>query len=328
MAITLRAGASAKGIDFTTYFDTFLGKSGDDDHGGNPTFYGDSTYAGDQLALTYTNDRLVLAEGDDLNYTFATHVLAGELDSLAFGSYGDNYSIGADGLLTGTVAVLTVSGLDLSSAAGVKGDVHDVIYGLMGSNADPLLDIIDAEAQIVHGSSGGDKYVGTDFADKAYGYAGRDALAGGDGNDRIEGGAGNDVLEGDAGKDKLYGDSGKDVLIGGVGKDALSGGTAKDTFRYLDLADSTVKKNGQDVIHDFDGDKIDLKAIDANATKGGDQKFSFLGDEDFTGKAGELVYDVKGKHTYVSGDVDGDGRADFMIDLIGKHALDKGDFLL
>ena len=330
MAITLKAGSTANGVDFTTYFDTFLANSGHDDHGGNPTFYGGTSFDGDQLALTYTNDRLILAEGDDLNYTFATHVLAGKLDTLSFGSYGDDYAIDANGLLVDTVSVVTVSGLGLSSPAGVKGDVHDVIYGFMGSSADAFHEIIDAEAQIVHGSKGVDTYVGTAFADKAYGYAGNDDFAGGGGNDLVKGGDGNDALAGDAGADKLYGEAGNDVLTGGGGKDALYGGDGKDAFAYLDLGDSTAKKSGQDVVYDFDvaADRIDVKAIDANDDKAGNQKFRFLGDADFSGKAGELAYDVKGNHTYVSGDVDGDGKADFTIDLAGKHGLEASDFLL
>lgn len=330
MAITLRAGSTANGIDFTTYFDDFLAKSGNDDHGGNPTFYGDSTYEGDQLALSYTHDRLILAEGDDLNYTFATHVLAGRLETLSFGTYGDDYSFNDDGELVGTVSVVTVSGLDLYSAAGVKGDVHNVIYGFMGSDASEFLDIIEAEAQIVHGSKGADKYVGTDYADKAYGYGGNDTFSGGDGNDILKGASGNDKLVGDDGNDTLYGETGNDTLIGGEGKDTLYGGSGKDVFSYLDADDSTVKAAGRDILRDFKAsdDTLSLRAIDANETKGGDQKFSFLGDDGFTGTAGELAYVVKGSHTLVSGDTDGDGKADFTIDLAGKHTLDASDFLL
>jgi serralysin len=313
MTITLRAGATADGVNFSTYFKTFLAKSGDDDHGGNPIFYGGSTqYDGDQLALSYTKDRLILAEGDDLNYTFSTHVLAGQLDTLKFGAYGDDYSVDDDGFLVGTVTTVEVSGLDLYSAAGVKGDVHDLIAGFMGSDTTFFRDLIAEEAQVVYGSKGDDVYVGTAFGDKAFGYAGDDTLAGGAGKDKLDGAAGDDSLRGDAGRDTLTGGSGDDTFVFAAVGDSGTKGTTRDTILDFSIAD----------------DLISLKAIDADETKGGNQAFAFAGKGGFTDTAGELVYKVSGGHTIVSGDVDGNGKADFSIDLVGKLALDADDFLL
>jgi hypothetical protein len=47
----------------------------------------------------------------------------------------------------------------------------------------------------------------------------------------------------------------------------------------------------------------------------------------FTGNAGELRYQELNGNTYVYGDTDGDGTADFTICLTGSHTLASGDFI-
>ena len=79
-----------------------------------------------------------------------------------------------------------------------------------------------------------------------------------------------------------------------------------------------------DVITDFnqaEGDVIDLSGIDAIAG-GTDDAFAFLGTGAFTGTAGELRYFVYNGNTFVEGDVDGDGAADFMIALQSDAPID------
>ena len=69
-----------------------------------------------------------------------------------------------------------------------------------------------------------------------------------------------------------------------------------------------------DEIDDFsraEGDRIDLSRIDASSTMVGDQAFNFVGSARFTGTAGELRY-ASGE---LQGDVNGDGSADFRIDM-------------
>ena len=57
-------------------------------------------------------------------------------------------------------------------------------------------------------------------------------------------------------------------------------------------------------------DRINLAAIDANAVALGDQAFAYIGSTSFSSTtAGELRYDGG----TLSGDVDGDGQADFEI---------------
>ena len=147
-------------------------------------------------------------------------------------------------------------------------------------------------------------------------------------NNVITGGAGNDTLNGGAGNDTLNGGNGNDVLVGGTGADVLTGGAGADVFRFTSLADSTVAAGGRDTIRDFaSGDKIDLHLIDANASLPGDQAFSFIGTNAFSGAAGQLRYAASGGNTLITGDVNGDRVADFSILVSGAHAFSGSDFV-
>lgn len=143
--------------------------------------------------------------------------------------------------------------------------------------------------------------------------------------------AGNDVIKGGAGLDVLYGFGGNDKITGGRGPDQLFGGAGADTFIFKSIKDSTAAVSGRDTIHDFSQsqkDKIDLKAIDANTKSAGDQAFKFIGSEAFHKKAGELRYEKRGGDTVVHGDLNGDGKADFSIELGHALALKASDFIL
>jgi hypothetical protein len=48
----------------------------------------------------------------------------------------------------------------------------------------------------------------------------------------------------------------------------------------------------------------------------------------FTGKTGELRFDKLNSDTYIYGDINGDGKADFAIHLDDAVALQKGYFVL
>jgi Ca2+-binding RTX toxin-like protein len=149
--------------------------------------------------------------------------------------------------------------------------------------------------------------------------------------DVIHGGGHDNVLTGGGGNDLLAGHAANDRLIGGLGADKLYGGVDADTFVFAKVADSTVLKAGRDTIYDFsqaEGDRIGLAAIDANSKVKGNQDFSFIGNEAFHHQAGELRYRHSGTDTIVSGDVNGDGRADFAILLKGHFTLADTDFVL
>ncbi|MFB2552772.1 pre-peptidase C-terminal domain-containing protein [Ensifer soli] len=150
-------------------------------------------------------------------------------------------------------------------------------------------------------------------------------------NDTIRGGDTATTLYGYAGKDVLYGNGGNDKLIGGLGADKLYGGDGRDLFVFKTIRDSTVAASGRDKIFDFsvdDRDRIDLRTIDADTTARGNNKFTFIGSDMFSKEAGELRAAKVGGNTLVSGDVDGDGKSDFSIFLVGNVVLDNGSFLL
>lgn len=152
------------------------------------------------------------------------------------------------------------------------------------------------------------------------------SLHGDFGDNKLYGGAGDDKLHGYRGRDYLSGGDGNDLLRGGRGKDNLVGGDDADVFVFRSALQAG-NGHSRDIIRDFsdaDGDRIDLREIDANAKASGNQAFSFIGTEEFSGKAGELRY-LDG---VVAGDVNGDKKVDFEIQIANGHPLDPGDFLL
>ena len=155
---------------------------------------------------------------------------------------------------------------------------------------------------------------------------GRFSMTGGHGADVLRGGAGNDQLQGADGIDQLYGNAGIDVLTGGLGGDTLYGGAGNDVFAYGDIGETTVA--AFDKIADWNaGDRIKLAAIDANTGVAGDQAFAFIGSAAFSA-AGQLQVTATASATYIRGDVDGDGGADFMIRLSGNQTLAASAFIL
>jgi Ca2+-binding RTX toxin-like protein len=155
---------------------------------------------------------------------------------------------------------------------------------------------------------------------------GADRLIGGKGNDNLDGNIGNDRVIGGEGDDTLNGGRGNDTVIGGLGTDSLSGGKNTDQFVFNDIAESVVGAN-RDVIINFHHDQhdhINLAGIDADTTQANDQAFHFIGSGAFTSAAGELRY----AGGLLQGDVDGDGVADFEVQLLNVAALVHSDFIL
>lgn len=152
----------------------------------------------------------------------------------------------------------------------------------------------------------------------------------GNGNsDTIDGRAGNDRLYGYDGDDTLIGRGGEDWLVGGAGLDTLVGGDDRDVFVFDD-GDTGATRNTADRITQFEQsvDTIRLRPMDADTTVAGDQNFSFIGSAAFSGVAGQLRYSHVNNFTYVEGDTNGDGTADFFIRINGIHALITSDFTL
>lgn len=183
-----------------------------------------------------------------------------------------------------------------------------------------VTDVIDT-GQRIEGTAGADlisettsvagQSRATQWADGIYGFGGNDQLFGGGGDDYLDGGIGNDTLWGGAGGDDLF------------------GGTGADQFCFAAASDSLT--NDRDSIVDFkrsEGDKINLSAIDANLLATGNQAFSFIGGAAFSGVAGQLRAQYSAGQTLVSGDLNGDGVADFGFALQGNVSLIGTDFYL
>lgn len=147
-------------------------------------------------------------------------------------------------------------------------------------------------------------------------------LTGADGSQKLFGNGAANVLKGLDGNDKLYGGSGADDLFGGSGA---------DRFIFKALSDSKVASSGRDTIFDFShsgGDRIDLSDIDAIVSTAKNDAFTFIGEEAFSGKAGELRFVTKASDTYIYANVDKDKTAEFALHLDDKVTLVKGDFIL
>ena len=155
------------------------------------------------------------------------------------------------------------------------------------------------------------------------GNASANVIRGNSAANSIDGDDGDDTLSGFGGNDTIIGGLGADTINGGAGADTLTGGgiaLEADTFVFSSASDTST--SNFDRITDFedDTDIIDLSAIDADTTTTGNQDFDIVAV--FGGNAGELTisYDGVSNSTIMLGDVNGDGAADFRIDLLG------GDF--
>ena len=151
------------------------------------------------------------------------------------------------------------------------------------------------------------------------------------GVENLRGTAADDVLAGNADANWLFGGAGDDRLIGNGSGDIMYGGAGRDLF-VLRPGDSGVGAAGAaDGIADFsrsDGDRIDLRRIDAIVGTGTNEAFTFIGTASFSGQAGELRYSGNGTQKVVRGDIDGDRIADFAIVVFPVNALDATDFIL
>ena len=143
-----------------------------------------------------------------------------------------------------------------------------------------------------------------------------------------------DLLTGGAGANTLQGTVRADVLFGSTGRDTMTGGAGADTFVFTALNQSGITAASRDVITDFVNgtDRIDLSGIDAKTTVIGNDAFTFIGNGVFAGGgaagAGQLRYSFAGTNTIVEGDVNGDGLADFQIQLTGHHTMTVADMVL
>lgn len=241
---------------------------------------------------------------------------------LDFGGGGDTGTgaAGYDTLLGGTGDDVLLGGDASDILRGGSG--NDTLNGEGGAGDFDLIDFSDANALINFTLN----RVGT--ATFAAGGLGTDTYS------NMEGVIGTnfaDILTGSSLADELRGGGGADTLNGMGGQDLLQGDGGADTFRFTDIAHSTVA--GPDVIRDFEdavaGERIDLSAIDANTSvaAAGNQTFGFAG-QTTTVSANSVNWFQQDGNTFVQADVNGDATADFMIKLDGLHSLQSSDFVL
>ena len=306
-------------------------------HDGNDTMFGNG--GNDTLLGGNGNDRLFGGPGHDrlLGEAGNDHIEGGTGNDTLFGGSGNDTLLGGPG----------IDRLHLDDGDDVLrgGDGRDwLVVGARGATVDLTIggpqntgygrDVISGIPNI-QGGAGNDVLMGNAAANTLLGGGGNDRLFGRLGADRLEGNAGNDLLDGGLGNDTLLGGFGSDTLIGGSGTDILTGGPGADVFVFRSLGDTSRDVSRADVITDFQRglDRIDLRQIDADTGRAGNNSFSFIGTADFS-RAGQVSYEridrpgTQNDFTHVLLDVDGDGRADGIIRLQGLHNLTANDFLL
>jgi Ca2+-binding RTX toxin-like protein len=198
-----------------------------------------------------------------------------------------------------------------------SGQVLDVVVSLLYPNSFQF----DGSAE----TDGGFDITGNTSSEILIGGGGDDTLIGGGGYDNLTGGAGDDIIVGVA----AFGTFAVN-MDGGLGADRLyasgKGNHTTSTISYHDIADSTPAD--PDTIFNLGAqDFIYLYAIDADTGQADDQAFTIV--DHFDGHAGELMlsYDHLRKLTNLEADVDGDGQADMLVVLTGKH-VDFDNFAL
>lgn len=158
------------------------------------------------------------------------------------------------------------------------------------------------------------------------GTSGRDLLLAPRQNSELIGGAGNDLLRGNTGNDALWGGRGQDILSGaqgnnwlqgGQGSDWLIGGTGKDFFSYQA---NDVSSLWQDKIIDFnglEGDRLGITAVLDGEDPFANTGWDYIDSKPFSEAAAELRF----ANGHLLGDVDGDGKADLRIQLVGINTF-------
>lgn len=346
-------------------FDDVVAYSGRDDKAyviyGRATFH---TSGFDVADITGANGFVIENAGDALvdigSMAGAGDVTGDGLDDFVFGEYPRSYySDSQVHVLPGRLPDEGVTRLDSAIDQTVwGGDFDDTLISRGGNDTligglgnDRLVSV--AGTDILNGGFGDDTYVVyRDHADQIVDSGGIDTISAktswdlteyanienlefstagnwlGYGNELdnlITAGAGNNRLFGAAGNDTLSAGAGDDLLSGGTGDDLLSGGSGSDRFDFADY-----DLGSRDVITDFaiGQDTINLGYMDADTTSGSNQSFHFIGEGAFSGAAGELRYHATAEATLVQADVDGDGIADFQLELSGTYVLGASDFIL
>jgi serralysin len=152
------------------------------------------------------------------------------------------------------------------------------------------------------------------------------------------GGSGDDLILGNGAANRLVGGAGDDRLRGLAGKDLLVGGEGADVFVFAGVGESpyggcdALVAGGGAVAFERPGagacDLIDLRGIDADTTRSGDQAFVFGTSH---GKGRLWLHESDGV-SYVRGNVDADAAVEFQLAIhdgaARASAYTADDFLL
>jgi Ca2+-binding RTX toxin-like protein len=258
-----------------------------------------------------------------------------------FGGEGQDYLDGGRGhdLLDGGSGIDTLLG-GLGDDTILVDSAADFVIEAEGSGSDTVLASVSyvlragavVEALETNDAAGllAINLTGNAFSQTITGNAGANVLRGVDGHDRMFGLGGNDRLFGGFGNEIMDGGTGSDILFGERGADDIYTGGAdgvRDWVRYTSLLDSGVRSSTRDDVFQFvrSQDKIDLRAIDANLSVAGNQKFHVV--SAFTGDTGEVRLARSGAHTILQIDGDRDNAVDMTIRVLNVH-LTASDLLL
>ena len=285
------------------------------------------------------SDLIYGGEGIDFLY-------GGDGNDYLSGGRGDDYIDGGNGIdkmkfNLSTEAVV----IDLLFGRAQSSFGKDILVSIENASGSDFNDVITAAktGSAITADNGDDLIISGIGNDRLDGETGIDTVSyeaatsavsvdlsagtatGGGGTDkllRIESAIGSnldDSLVGSGTANALTGRGGMDQITGLGGADDLRGGDDSDTFIYLRVEDSATGLS--DTIFDLESsDMIDLSAVDANSTMGGNQDFSLISGA-FTNEAGQLrlEFDKETNRTSIQMDVNGDGAADMTILVAGNH---------
>ena len=363
LTIDLNAGTVAgSGGDTLISIENATGGSGNDNvwgntgdnvlHGGSGNDTIDGGAGNDMVYGDAGNDFVVGGWGDDfVDGGTGADTMYGSLgnDTFVVDNVGDTIgqedaSSGIDTVLSSITYTLgaNLENLTLTGSSNLNGTGNGANNVIAGNTGDNVLDG-QAGADTMLGGAGNDTYVvdnagdvvtenpgeGTDLVLTSVGYTlpanveNLSKTSGSPGFFNEFGNALDNVMSsvpGNGGFVILQGLDGNDTLFGGS-LIRMVGGNGADTFVFKSQADAT------GILTDFShaqGDRIDVSGVDANTLVGGDQAFTFVGALAFSGHAGELRY----ASGLLSGDVNGDGAADFNIQVDNSPVIGASDFLL
>jgi len=309
----------------------------------------------DTYVVDHARDRVIeyAIEGYDRVLSSASYRLGAHIEVLELTGSNESAGIGNDlaNVIMGNVAANRIDGRQANDILD-GGDGDDLLIGgkgadrMRGGLGDDVYIVDDLGDMVSDVVAGGIDLVqaSVDFtlgghierlsligaARIGTGNALDNVLRGSNGSDTLYGLGGDDLIVGGTGLDTLDGGAGDDVLSGGSGRDTYIGGSGADRFTFL-AEDTSAARQFADRILDFssaDGDKIVLRAIDADTNLANDQAFTLIGSAAFGNIAGQLRVQTTNAFTYAEGDTNGDGVADFSIRLNGAVTLVAGDFVL